>query len=186
MIMDIRFESVLGLWGSRYVYEFLRARNIITETVYQAALSVIEQLKTKLVEENRKDLWRFSFVHRWEPLSSMNQAEWQAEKELFEQSFDQPFKGKIRPGFFLETEAKIAERLRELRADDDVPGFMLPPKPEKEEIRAAQTSASRKPLPKIGRNEKVDVKYEDGTVKRGIKFKNVLKDLESGKCELIK
>ena len=38
---------------------------------------------------------------------------------------------------------------------------------------------------KIGRNEKVDVKYTDGTVKKGIKYKKVQRDVETGKCEII-
>jgi len=38
---------------------------------------------------------------------------------------------------------------------------------------------------KIGRNEKVDVKYEDGTVKKGIKYKKVKKDIDLGKCSII-
>ncbi len=38
---------------------------------------------------------------------------------------------------------------------------------------------------KIGRNEKIDVKYEDGTIKKGVKFKKVMKDIELGKCEII-
>ncbi len=39
---------------------------------------------------------------------------------------------------------------------------------------------------KIGRNEKVDVKYEDGTIKKGVKYKKVKKDIELGKCSIVK
>lgn len=38
---------------------------------------------------------------------------------------------------------------------------------------------------KIGRNEKIDVRYTDGTVKKSIKYKFVKQDIEEGKCEII-
>ena len=37
----------------------------------------------------------------------------------------------------------------------------------------------------IGRNDKVTVKYLDGTIKEAVKFKKVKQDLEEGKCELM-
>lgn len=55
--------------------------------------------------------------------------------------------------------------------------------------------SSSKPLPtfhqaspfdKIGRNDKVTVKYKDGTIQADVKFKKVEDDLKSGKCELVK
>lgn len=39
--------------------------------------------------------------------------------------------------------------------------------------------------PKIGRNEKIDVEYTDGTVKSGIKYKKVSRDIETGLCKII-
>jgi hypothetical protein len=42
------------------------------------------------------------------------------------------------------------------------------------------------PFDKIGRNDKVTVKYKDGTLQTDVKFKKVEDDLKSGKCELVK
>lgn len=42
------------------------------------------------------------------------------------------------------------------------------------------------PYKKIGRNDKISVKYSDGTVKENVKFKTVEQDLLDEKCELIK
>jgi hypothetical protein len=39
---------------------------------------------------------------------------------------------------------------------------------------------------KIGRNDKISVKYSDGTLKENVKFKVVEQDLLNDKCELIK
>lgn len=41
------------------------------------------------------------------------------------------------------------------------------------------------PYRKIGRNEKISVRYNDGKEVRNVKFKKVAKDLQNGICELI-
>ena len=43
----------------------------------------------------------------------------------------------------------------------------------------------RTPFDKLNRNDRITVKYEDGTVKSGVKFKLVKQDLLDGKCEWI-
>ncbi|MEM8528188.1 MAG: hypothetical protein AAGG68_26325 [Bacteroidota bacterium] len=45
--------------------------------------------------------------------------------------------------------------------------------------------AKPNPFKHIGRNEKINVKYKDGTTKNAIKFKKVEKDLRAGRCRLI-
>ncbi len=46
-------------------------------------------------------------------------------------------------------------------------------------------SSIHDPLRKIGRNEKVTVKYPDGRVVDNVKFKKVERDLREGRCELV-
>jgi preprotein translocase subunit SecA len=41
------------------------------------------------------------------------------------------------------------------------------------------------PYKKIGRNDKISVKYSDGALKENVKFKTVEQDLIDAKCELI-
>lgn len=48
-----------------------------------------------------------------------------------------------------------------------------------------QPKTIKNTLPKIGRNEKITVKYPDGKILKNIKFKTVKDDLESGACELV-
>ena len=38
---------------------------------------------------------------------------------------------------------------------------------------------------KVGRNDKVNVRYKDGTIKKDVKFKKVEKDFRGGKCVLV-
>ncbi len=40
-------------------------------------------------------------------------------------------------------------------------------------------------IPKIGRNEKVTVKYSDGRILENVKFKKIMDDLADEKCELV-
>lgn len=46
-------------------------------------------------------------------------------------------------------------------------------------------SSIHDPLRKIGRNEKVTVRYPDGRVVENVKFKKVERDLREGRCELV-
>lgn len=48
-----------------------------------------------------------------------------------------------------------------------------------------QTPAKQDPFKKIGRNQKVTVKYKNGKVVKDVKFKKVMKDVKSGKCKLV-
>lgn len=57
------------------------------------------------------------------------------------------------------------------------------PFPQPEQQAPPQTRKNT-PLDKIGRNDKVNVKYPDGTIKIQAKFKTVEQDLLDGKCEL--
>ncbi|MEN0046845.1 MAG: hypothetical protein AAF806_07305 [Bacteroidota bacterium] len=41
------------------------------------------------------------------------------------------------------------------------------------------------PFKHLGRNDKINVQYKDGTTKSGIKFKKVEKDLRAGKCSIV-
>lgn len=47
-------------------------------------------------------------------------------------------------------------------------------------------SIKETPKKKIGRNEKITVRYTDGTIKENIKYKIVQQDLLTGKCKIIK
>jgi preprotein translocase subunit SecA len=42
-----------------------------------------------------------------------------------------------------------------------------------------------KSFPKIGRNDLVSVKYQDGMVLKDVKYKKVEDDIKLGKCKLL-
>lgn len=60
--------------------------------------------------------------------------------------------------------------------------FNLSPK-NQEKTAEQEPSFTRR---KIGRNERVNVRYTDGTIKENMKYKHVKTDIENGKCNLIK
>jgi len=64
----------------------------------------------------------------------------------------------------------------------------LPELPDEEDYTQANDYDENQDLPsgvKIGRNEKVTVKYLDGRIEENIKFKKVKNDLLNGFCELV-
>ena len=115
-------------------------------------------------EKNRHYLWKYSFVQKWESYEGEELAERELAKKEFKASYDLPI--------------ELGE-LDMLKFDNLF----------KEPLTIARDEVSHqrllKPERKIGRNEKVTVKYSNGTVKENIKYKHVLKDLEEGKCEIV-
>jgi hypothetical protein len=204
MMMDYRFEAAMVLWGSAYAYDYLHSVGIIREEDYISTLETIAKLKQLLINENQNDLWKYSFVHKWQPSARQTTEEQAAEQALFQEYFDEPFTGESENGFFLETDKEHEARMKELYGKDwkakvnrmnatysDLFNELADPaQPESDDERVV--SAKPKPaappklvLPKIGRNERVTVKYEDGQVKADVKFKTVIRDLEAGKCKLV-
>jgi len=170
MILDYRFVSVLILWGSSYVYDYLKLAKLIEAAEYENVKKTIKSLKESLINENSVDLWRYDFVHNWERSKMVSEEEQKTEQEIFKKSLNQ--KEGIsdkNDGFFIESQAEIEERLF---------GF-------EESMQESQPAPTKRKLPKIGRNERVTVKYKDGTIKEQIKFKRVKEDLEKGNCEMI-
>lgn len=177
MILDYRFESVLVLWGSSYVYDFLRKAALIEEALHDKAKGIIKQLKKALMGENLTDLWEYAFVHRWKRAESVTELEEKAEKEKFE-AFYSVKNEEIDTVeyFFSPSKEEKQARMQRLLGGLSTQGI---------EPQTHRTKTVQRSSPKIGRNEKVTVRYKDGVVKEGVKYKVVMKDLESGDCELV-
>jgi hypothetical protein len=75
------------LWGMPYVYDFLLAKQMISDRVHQQAMSSIHALKSMILEDYPK-LWRFDFVHRWQPPDSVSAEEFEAEASRFASSLE--------------------------------------------------------------------------------------------------
>lgn len=84
-------EGVALLWGTPYVYDFLLSTSIIKESAYQEAIANIYSLKAVILKTFQNDLWRFNFVHRWEPPDKITKEEFLAEEQIFVKSLhDKP------------------------------------------------------------------------------------------------
>lgn len=67
-LLSRRQANAVGLlWGLPYVYEFLLAKEIISEPFYQEVLSRPDSLKAKVIAAFPHHLWKYDFVHRWVP-----------------------------------------------------------------------------------------------------------------------
>jgi preprotein translocase subunit SecA len=78
----------------------------------------------------------------------------------------------------------------ERRSDvpEDGGGYGATAAPRNQAPQGAQATTVRDEGPQkigIGRNDKVSVRYADGKVLKDVKFKKVLEDVESGRCEVI-
>ncbi|MBF2002012.1 MAG: hypothetical protein IGS50_24495 [Synechococcales cyanobacterium C42_A2020_086] len=76
--------GVALVWGIPYVYEFLAARQIISPPVQQQALAAATNLKAAIL--HLPQLWKYDFVHRWQPPNSVSPAEAAAEAAQFARS----------------------------------------------------------------------------------------------------
>ena len=156
-------EKALIIWGSSYFLDFIYQSQIILEGQYHDQKEIIERIKSEFKEINKHDLWEFSFIHKWAPDETTNLENWNTERNLFESSYE------------LDIDQKEFNKLKLNKlfgnSFHDQENHISSPKP----IRTK----------KIGRNEKVNVKYIDGTIKKDIKYKKIESDIKNGKCEII-
>lgn len=83
-----KYDIVQTLWGANFVYDFLKDMDIINEAVYEDALKIIENTKLACHSGFIHTLWELSFVHRvWPKPTSVTEAYFKAEQQLFEQTF---------------------------------------------------------------------------------------------------
>lgn len=164
-LLDNSAEIALSLWGSRYFLDFLKRLAIITEGEYKAQTQLVNDLILDFKKDNRYHLWQYKFVHEWKAFEGVDPAQREIEKEQFLAAYElQPPPMTIDYSDLYE-ESKEPDPLPKKQARPIAPKFV--------------------PNRKIGRNEKVSVKYHDGSIKKNVKYKYILKDLEQGICELL-
>lgn len=179
-MVDYRFFSVMILWGSTYVYDFLKAAALIDDSTWEKTQQAIQQLKQAIIQEDPDSLWKFSFVHAWGKPDALTQEEWDQEKATFREYHATFADKKTRlstASFFFPSEAELLEVLKHLEG--------VNPEEEWSEAPRIQPLAPKVQLPKIGRNERITVRYTDGRLVQDIKFKKVKDDLERGDCVLV-
>jgi hypothetical protein len=80
-------EVYIILWGSQYVYDFLKSINFINEKTHKESINLIYDLKKNLMEDMKNSLWEYNFVFTWAKPDSYNDIQYNQEKLLFENSY---------------------------------------------------------------------------------------------------
>ncbi|MEL6699961.1 MAG: hypothetical protein AAFP89_27305 [Bacteroidota bacterium] len=175
--IDYRFFTVMILWGSSYVYDFFFKAKLIDEAKYAQSRTVIHGLKKELIAENLADLWEYNFVNTWPKADMSSEEERKEEVEIFRKYYGADRKEvsqKQQKGFFIDPNFNFDDFFApELGAESTF-------KP-----RQKLVTTVRRDRPKIGRNERITVKYLDGRIIENIKYKKVEADIESGECEIM-
>ncbi|AFZ02130.1 hypothetical protein [Calothrix sp. PCC 6303] len=83
LFADQQSECTLIVWGIPYVYDFLLQHNLISQNIHAQAIDVTTNVKTHLIKFFDDHLWKYSFVHRWQPPDSVSKKEFEQEKHMF-------------------------------------------------------------------------------------------------------
>ncbi len=83
IFLDNTSEMIAILWGSVYIFEFLRKHQIISEKSFGEFIVVSRSLKGKAIGQFTSDLWNSNFVHEWEKPDCILETEFQEENNIF-------------------------------------------------------------------------------------------------------
>lgn len=86
MFIDNKSEMIAVLWGSVYVYDFLKAIEIIKQNTFDNFIEITRILKGKVIGQFTSDLWNSNFVHLWEKPDSISTIEFIEEEKIFKKS----------------------------------------------------------------------------------------------------
>jgi len=100
-------EVAATLWGSVFIYDFLKDVGLISANTHQDFLQLNNKAKSRFIVDNTGDLWIYDFVHTWTKPESIGEKEFEAEHSLFRKSYD--LKHNDNEVFFMETEKELKE-----------------------------------------------------------------------------
>lgn len=86
MFIDNKSEMIAVLWGSIYIYDFLKSIEIISQETFDNFLEASKILKGKVIGQYTSDLWNSNFVHSWEKPDSISAIEFIEEEIIFKKS----------------------------------------------------------------------------------------------------
>jgi len=86
MFFDNKSEMIAVLWGSIYIYDFLKSLKIIDQNIFDEFIVVSRVLKGKVINLNTSSLWNSNFVHVWEKPDSISSIEFNEEENIFKKS----------------------------------------------------------------------------------------------------
>ena len=80
-------KSAALIWCASHFYDFLLAKQAISQDCYDHAQAGIAKLKGSFIENFADQLWEYSFVHSWKRADHVSEEEFEAERELFQKSY---------------------------------------------------------------------------------------------------
>ncbi|MDD3721544.1 MAG: SEC-C metal-binding domain-containing protein [Lutibacter sp.] len=86
LLIDNESEMVAILWGSVYVYDFLKSIEIISQETHTNFIHGTKLLKGKVIGKFTPDLWNFNFVHSWQKPDAISEIEFMEEEKIFKKS----------------------------------------------------------------------------------------------------
>ncbi len=168
-MVDLQLTDLLPL--IRTTYE----RNLVNETIQGDLADVEREIVQRSYPTNQ---------HPIRPLAE--QYEFLQNPTAYRNAHPNPERDKFNEAYMTELEAKEDEWafLYEDEVDEDeLPNGSLLPSPKNRFLSSPMEPVISQPRP--GRNDKVSVRYTDGTVVRDVKYKKVEADVEAGKCALL-
>lgn len=108
MFLDNTSEMINILWGSVYIFEFLRKYQIISEKNFEDFIYVSRSLKGKVIGQFTTDLWNSNFVHQWEKPDCISKTEFIEESNIFKKSISFKYQK------FTRLRSKISEELSKI------------------------------------------------------------------------
>ena len=108
MFIDNKSEMIAVLWGSIYIYEFLKSIEIIDQKTFDKLIDVSRVLKGKVIGQFTSSLWNSNFIHVWEKPDSISSNEFNEEEKIFKKSL------LLKPQRFTQLRSEISEELNKI------------------------------------------------------------------------
>ncbi|WP_020607673.1 hypothetical protein [Spirosoma spitsbergense] len=169
-IVDLQLTDLLPL--IRRAYE----HNLVTESIQGDLASVEKEIVQRRYPTNQMDLRPLAEQYEYlqNPTAYRN-AHLNPEREKFQEEYMSELEAQEDEWAFLYEDEEDDE--------DELPNGAVFPSQQRKYLSSPAQPIIKAPAP--GRNDKVSVRYTDGTVVRDVKYKKVEADVDAGKCELL-
>lgn len=90
-ILENSSEALATLWGSVYIYDYLKSIQLIDDHHYKKAMITIHELKKEAIQGFYHNLWKSSFICNWTKPDSISEEQFEKCKKTFLESYHTPF-----------------------------------------------------------------------------------------------
>lgn len=80
-------EIFCTLWGSYYLFDFLKSINLIDDNTYKNNIKIITELKSPFLDGKHQTLWIYSFVTNWDKPDGIEKETYNNVKTVFINSY---------------------------------------------------------------------------------------------------